>query len=95
MKYEATCSHCGPVEIEKPMKARMPRRHTCGGMLTRRFSVPAVHFAAPGFYSTDVARMQKQVGPERFAKFEKQKADADKRAKAGQLTGYEKALEGV
>jgi hypothetical protein len=55
--------------------------------------MPPVHFAAGGVYTTDVTRMQREVGEERFAKFEQQKADAERRAKAGRLTEYEQALE--
>lgn len=95
MIYTATCTKCGNVEIDKPMLAEFPTRHACGGTVTHHYTVIAVHYAAPGFYSTDVQRMKSLVGPDRFAKFEAQKADAEKRAKAGRLTPYEKVLESV
>lgn len=93
MVYSATCSKCGEVEINKPMADDFPIRHTCGGKLSRRFVVPAVHFAAGGFYSTDVSHFQKQLGPDRYARFEAQRDAAQARAKAGTLTPYEQQLE--
>lgn len=95
MVYPAVCDKCGEVEINKPMAADFPLRHTCGGKLTRRFTVPAVTYAADGFYSTDVSRMQKLVGADRYAKFEAQRDEAQKRAKRGALTPYERQLENV
>jgi len=52
-----------------------------------------VHYAVAGFYYTDVTRFRSQVGPERFARFERQKADVLSRAAAGKLTAAEQALE--
>ena len=96
MVYPATCDKCGEVEISSPMAKGLPRLHLgCGGALRRRYTVPAVTYAAAGFYSTDVTRLRDMVGPERYAKFEKQKSAAEKRAKAGTQTDYEKAMEGV
>lgn len=56
---------------------------------------PAVHFAAAGFYHSDVTRFKSQIGPERFARFERQRDDAIQRARDGRLTDYEKALEAI
>ena len=56
---------------------------------------PVVHFAAAGFYHSDVTRFKSQVGTERFARFERQRDDAIRRAREGQLTDYEKALETI
>ena len=95
MIYPAYCDKCGDVEVNKPMADDFPTRHACGGKLSRRFSVPAVHFAAGGFYSTDVTRMQKMIGPDRYAKFEAQRDAAQTRAKSGTLTPYERQLEHV
>lgn len=81
------------VEITKPMAVDFPVRHACGGALTRILTAPAVHYAAAGFYATDVDRLKKQVGSERFAQFEKQKAAAERRAKSGKQTPYERSLE--
>jgi len=92
MIYEATCKQCGNVEIEKPMTAPFPVRHTCGAQLSRRYSPIAVHYAAPGFYSSDVTRFRSQVGAERFAKFEREREDVLKRTKQGKLTPNEKRL---
>ena len=94
MIYPAVCQNCGEVEISQSMTAAFPRRHAaCGGTLRRRYVAPAIHYAAPGFYSADTDRLKQQVSPERFARFEKFKASAEARAKAGRLTPYEKALE--
>lgn len=91
--YSATCSHCGNVEISKPMLAVFPRKHACGGKLTRRFSMPGVIFDAPGFYATDVRRLESQIGKDAHARFTALKRDAERRAGKGQLTAYEQALE--
>lgn len=93
MRYDAICSKCGAVEINKPMLAVFPVRHACGGALTRQFSPLPVHFNAPGFYSSDVSRMQNMIGPDRYARFEAQRAAAQARAKTGTLTPYEQQLE--
>lgn len=99
MLYDATCSKCGTVEIDKPMAADFPVQHIlasgkpCGGTLKRCFAVTTVHFAAQGFYSTDVGRLRGLMGPERYAKFEKQRAGIERRAKSGRLTSYERTLE--
>lgn len=78
------------------MSAPMPACAVCGGSFKRVYSqMPPVHFSAGGFYTTDVTRLQREIGPDRYAKFERQKADAERRAKAGRLTGYEKALETI
>lgn len=77
------------------MTAPMPRCRRCASPLVRRYSAPAVLFNAPGFYSTDIAHLERQVGPERAARFRTQRDDAEARAKAGRLTPYEKALEAI
>lgn len=92
MTYDAICDNCGRVEIEKPMKAPFPLRHECGGKLKREWAAHPIQYNAPGFYTSDVSRFQNMVGPERYAKFEHQREDAERRAKRGQLTEYEKAL---
>lgn len=75
------------------MAADFPVRHVCGGRLTRLYTTaPAVHYAAGGFYTTDVNRLKNQVGPERFAKFEREKAAAEQRAATNTQTPYERAL---
>lgn len=93
MQYDATCSKCGPVEITKPMPAEFPARHFCGGKLNRLYSPLPVFFNAPGFFTYDVTRPRGIVGPTRFAKFEQERDDIERRAKAGRLTAYERAAE--
>jgi predicted nucleic acid-binding Zn ribbon protein len=95
MIYPAHCDKCGDVEISKPMRDAFPTRHACGGKLARRFEAVPVHFAAGGFYTTDVNRMKSIVGADRYARFEHERDGAIKRAKAGKLTPYEKVLESV
>ena len=95
MRYDATCSKCGHVEIEKRMQARFPVRHMCGGHLQRVYNVTPVHFNAPGFYETDVRYFEKQVGKERATKFYAERDDIMRRAKAGRLTPYEKKLDAL
>lgn len=76
------------------MAADFPARHACGGRLTRLYTTPpAVHYAAGGFYATDVNRLKNQIGAERFARFEHDKAAAERRAAAGRQTPYERAQE--
>ncbi len=95
MRYDVVCERCrAEGELEKPMKAALPPCEACGGTLRRRFRrAPSVLYRAAGFSATD-DRLKRQVGPERFAKFEQTKADVERRAKAGRLTEYEKAIEG-
>ena len=93
MTYDATCSTCGRVEIQKRMAAPFPPRHSCGGTLTRRYSPIPIHYNAAGFYSSDYARFDKQVGPERAARVRAKNDDVLKRAKAGKLTPYERRLD--
>jgi predicted nucleic acid-binding Zn ribbon protein len=95
MRYDVQCKACGEQdEIDKPIRAPMPRCE-CGGELIRLYQPTPVHFRAGGFYTTDVSRLEKQIGRERFAKFERQKDGAEKRARAGRLTEYEKVLESI
>lgn len=78
------------------MQADFPLKHPgCGGYLTRTLTAPAVHYAAGGFYATDVARLRNQIGSDRYAKFEKQRDAATRRAATGTQTPYERALERV
>ncbi len=95
MRYDVVCEKCkAETEIEKPMSAAMPKCAACGGQLRNAFTAaPPVQYRAAGFYATDVDHFKKQVGAERFARFEKQRDASLKRAKAGKLTPYEKALE--
>jgi predicted nucleic acid-binding Zn ribbon protein len=95
MRYDVVCESCkAKSEIAKPMGAAMPKCAACGGQLRNRFtSAPPVQYNAAGFYATDVQRFKSQVGARRFAQFEAQRSDIQKRAKAGKLTAYEKALD--
>ena len=61
--------------------------------MRRRYSPPSVIYRTTGFYATDVQRLKSQIGSERHAEFEAHKDDAERRAKAGRLTGYERRLE--
>ena len=76
------------------MFAPMPDCPVCGMQLSRRYTATAVIYNAPDFNSTDT-RFERQVGPERAARFRAQRDDVMTRAKAGKLTAYEKALEGI
>lgn len=93
MRYDARCKQHGIVEIVKRMDEPLPRCPRCGWRLARVYDAPPVHFNAAGFYASDVTRFKSQIGSERFARFEAQRASAERRAKAGQLTAYERALE--
>ena len=93
--YPAHCENCGDVEISKPMADDFPARHTCGHILRRRFEPTAVHYAAAGFYKTDVDHFKNQIGPERFARFEADRAAGIQRQQSGTLTPYERELERV
>ena len=92
MRYDAKCSNCGTVEITKPMSPDWPAAHSCGGTLTRLYGSPAVHYAVGGFVTSDT-RFERQLTPERAARFRAQKDDAERRAATGRLTDYEKVLE--
>ena len=93
MRYDVWCRNCGGVsEIEKPMKAHWPKCRTCGSRLQRLYlpqTIPAVYF------SGGIESFEKQVGPERAAKFAKEKDDIERRAKAGKLTDYERRLDAL
>ncbi len=93
MIYSAICEQCGNIEIEKPMTAVFPPQHICGGKMRRVYTPANIQYNAPGFYSTDVGHMEKQIGKERAAKFYKQRDNTLARAKAGRLTPYEKRFE--
>jgi len=96
MLYDAFCPNCQEnSEIDKAMTAPMPKCRRCAAPLVRRYSAPAVLFNAPGFYATDIAHLERQVGRERAARFRAKRDDAEARAKAGRLTPYERALEAV
>ena len=92
MTYDAECSNCGTIEIEKPMNAAFPISHDCGGSLSRVYSPIAVHYNASGFHTFDY-RFDSVVGSERAAKVRAKNADAESRARVGNLTPYEQALE--
>jgi putative FmdB family regulatory protein len=94
MRYDVECPACGHTdEIVKPMAAGYPHCPKCKGQMRRVFTDAApVHFAAAGFFSSDT-RFERSLPPARYARFAAQKADAERRAAAGQLTDYEKALE--
>lgn len=95
MRYDVQCTKCGySGEIQKGMEAPMPVCPECKWKLRRVFNqAPIVRYSGSGFYTTDVAHLEKQVGPERARKFRDQKADIEKRASEGKLTNYERALE--
>ena len=97
MLYDAFCPTCKEhSEIRKAMTAPMPQCPHCSTSLVRLHrTIPAVLFNAAGFYATDIAHLERQVGRERAERFWAQRADAEARAKAGWLTPYEKALESV
>jgi len=75
------------------MSDPLPPCPACGGELQRVYSVTPVLFNAAGFTAADVSHFEKQVGPERYARFVQQRDDAERRAKAGQLTEYERSLD--
>lgn len=94
MRYDTICPNNHRAEIEKPMQADMPPCVRCGAALMRVYGIaPAVFYKTAGFYNSDVTHFERQVGPERAAQFRAQRDDAERRAKAGRLTGYERALE--
>jgi predicted nucleic acid-binding Zn ribbon protein len=94
VRYDVVCQRGHRAEIQKPMTAEYPVCSKCGAETRRAFDcAPPVHFAVAGFYSTDVSRFERQVGPEKARRFEHYKADVERRAKAGRLTGYEQAQE--
>ena len=95
MTYDAICSKCGPIEIRKRMTAPFPARHACGGYLSRLYSPVPVHYNVPGFYTSDFAHYEKQVGPERAAQVRAKNDDVMKRAKVGKLTPYERRLDAL
>ena len=93
MLYDVTCSAGHTALIAKPMTAGYPACPQCGRETRRLFtSAPVVHYAAAGFVTSDT-RFERQLTPERAARFRAQKADAEQRAATGRLTDYEKVLE--
>ena len=74
------------------MSEEFPAHHSCGGKLVRLYGTPAILYTVGGFYTADT-RFERSLPPERAAKFVAQRDDAERRAKQGRLTGYEKALE--
>ena len=93
MRFDVVCSNGHQAEIIKPMAAGYPVCPKCGAETRRLFtSAPAVHYAAAGFVTSDT-RFERQLTPERAARFRAQRDDAERRAKAGKLTAYEKAFE--
>lgn len=88
------CVQCGAVEIEKSMVAPWPEAHdACGQTMRQVYSPAQVIYRGTGFWYTDVARFRSQMSASRFAMFEAQRDDLERRAKKGQLTGYEKLAE--
>ena len=95
MTYDTVCTRCGAeAEIIKTMQAALPDCADCGGVLKRIYSVTPVHYHAEGFSSND-KRFKSQLKPERYEKFQREKAGIEARAAKGQLTQYEKMLEGA
>jgi predicted nucleic acid-binding Zn ribbon protein len=92
--YDIVCQLGHTALIAKPMTAGYPACPQCGRETRRLFtSAPVVHYAAAGFVTSDT-RFERSLPPERAAKFRAQRDDAERRAKAGRLTGYERGLEG-
>jgi predicted nucleic acid-binding Zn ribbon protein len=93
MRFDVVCSNGHQAEIVKSMLAGYPVCPKCGAETRRLFtSAPAVLYAASDFYTTDT-RFERQLSPERAARFRAQKDDAERRAQAGRLTAYEQGLE--
>ena len=96
MRYDTACDTCGYTgEIEKRLTEALPPCPDCGCETRQVYSPPGIILAAPGFYHTDYARLESQVGRERAERFRAQRADAESRAKAGRLTEYERELETI
>ena len=94
MRYDITCNICGYTgEIEKRLTEALPPCPDCGCETRQVYSPPRIILAAPGFYHTNYARLESQVGRRRAARFRAQRDDAERRAKAGRLTEYERELE--
>ena len=95
MTYDTVCTRCGSEsEISKTMQAPLPKCAECGGALKQIYRATAVHYRADGF-SRNEQRFKSQVKPERYEKFQREKADIEARAGQGQLTPYEQMLEGI
>ena len=93
MRYDAHCDNCGTVEIEKPMAAEFPLQHVCGGAMRQVYRPAHVIFAAPGFYSTDVNYLKRQISPERYARFEQQRDATLARYASGRITTEDRQAE--
>ena len=95
MRYDTECQRCSAqIEVVKPMRASFPKCAECGGPLRHLFrAAPPVHYHSAGFFSTDVLHFQRQVGTERFAKFEAERDASIRRMKSGRPTRYEYAAE--
>ena len=74
------------------MSEAFPPTHSCGGKLIRLYGAPAIHYHVSGFTTSDT-RFERQLTPERAARFRAQRDDVERRAKAGKLTAYEQAFE--
>ena len=93
MLYDITCAAGHVAQVWKPMTAEYPACSKCGRETRRLFtSPPVVHYAAAGFTTSDT-RFERQLTPERAARFRAQRDDVERRAKAGKLTAYEQAFE--
>lgn len=60
-KYDYFCQVCDKtVEVERPMAESEPEDGhicpTCGYRMVKQYSLPAITFKGPGFYSTDNPR---------------------------------------
>lgn len=95
MLYDARCPKCRYAdEIDKPASAPFPKCPLCGARMEKAYTQPVpVHYAAAGFYSTDVGRMRAAVGPALADKFEHEKTEYFLRESRNRLTPQEKALE--
>jgi predicted nucleic acid-binding Zn ribbon protein len=93
MRYDAKCSNCGEVEIEKRMIEPWPDVHFCGGQLVQRYVPTQVVYRATGFYHTDVTRFRSQMSPERFARFEAERDATLRRYATDRITSEDRAAE--
>lgn len=88
--YATLCPTCRTRgEITKPMQAEMPACSKCGATLRQVYTAPALVSIG------GVSNLEKSIGPARFARFEARRDATLKRAAAGRLTNYERALETI
>lgn len=74
--YEYKCSQCGQVfeVMEKFSAPPLTRHETCGGLVERLLSAPALQFKGTGWYITDYARSGAKDG--KNGKSKESKAEA-------------------